>query len=1014
MRRQSVCLLGPAHVTWETGEPPRFRSQRTVALLGYLVVEGRLVAREALATLFWPDDSAAKGKANLRRELHNLTNILPGCWVTDYKTVLFSPGTATSIDVYDLLQLEETEKWVEAANLLGGDFLEGVYLEDNLEFETWLLGERERWRQRADRVFRRAMAVQVAAGDNAAALAFARRVLQRRPWHEEMHRKVMLLLAQEGETGAALKQYQTCKQVLREELGVDVSAETQVLYERIRAPSPFTLHNIPASTAPLVGREEELALLHGWLEDENVRLITITGAGGMGKTRLMLALAEELLQRRDYSFPDGVYLVRLAAVGDITQLIFETAAAMKFPLHGPDSRSPQRRLLDYLSRKRLLLLFDSFEHLLSSAHLMSEIARAAPDVQIVVTSRKKLFLRSEQLLPLSGLSCEEPFGSRADGRRSDAARLFVRVGRRSRPSFSLRDSTDVRDLQRICRLVAGMPLALELAATWTDTLSLAAIAREIEQGLDFLERDVRDLPARHRSMRAVFDTSWQQLRPETRRVFARMSLFRGPFSREAAQAVTGATSRALSRLVNHSLVARTAGGLYTVHELLRQYAAEKLGESAEESQATAARFATYYIDFLQERRELLHSPVQRKVLAQMNAELDNVRAAWEWSLAHRRVTDIWRAGRVYLSVHYYSSRFQETAAAAARTAAWATEMAGDESELVRADSLNFLAFCQIRLGDIAEAHASALDSRQIYRQLDKTPPPGHATDSTFALALVALIQGNPEHALELAEEARERCEANDALNLCLAHYILSSAHQALGQYETAFAHALRAAEMAERAGHEWFLGYSLLEVGKSALASGQYARAKEYFEASIPIRRQFSDKGEAEALGLLGKIALVEEDLSAAQQLFQHALEIYRDTNDRGGIASSYQGIARVSLATEAHEDARRRLRQALSIAEEIQFWPLVLSILVDVGRLLVESGQSAVGIELLALVRQHAAAKHETRTRAAEELQRSRARVDAALFTRSVAQGEGDLKSILRSLQPVLALSLSEDSRAT
>ena len=1015
--RQEVALLGPPLVTWAQRKPPRFRSMRTKALLGYLLAEQRAVSREALVSLLWPESDLATGRAALRRTLHNLRKILPGCWQSDRASVAFTPQKQTWVDIHLLLELEAAQEWHDAAELVQGEFLEGVYLKQNQEFETWLLGERQRWLQRSERVLRRAVAERRQADDVAGALLLARRLLKLMPWHEQMHRQVMLLLAQQGQTSAALKQYETGKQLLQQELGVTFSAETEALYTRIRDPSPFALHNIPAPTAPLVGRAEELALMHGWLEDEDVRLITVAGTGGIGKTRLVLALARKVLAQGAYAFPDGVYLVRLATVDDATQLVSATASALNFPLHGPAGRSPQQGLVDYLTRKRLLLLFDSFEHLLAHVGLVSRLLQAAPGIQIVVTSRVKLRLRGEQLLPLKGLPYDDPPGSGVDRAGSDAARLFMSAARRSRPGFSVNESRDVRHLQRICRLVAGMPLALELAATWANTLPLEAIAQEIAQGLDFLESDVRDLPARHRSMRAVFDTSWQRLLPATQRVFARMSVFRGPFSREAAEAVTGATTKELSRLVNHSLITQTADGLYTLHELLRHYAQEKLAEGAGESESTATRFATYYVDFLEERRDQVFSPAQRTVLAEMNAELDNLRAAWEWTLARGRVKQIARSSAGYFMAHFYHSRFQEAANSAARIAAWAAGSEGAEAELVRAEALHHLSFCQIRLGHIAQARAGALESRQIFSRLQTRPPHSYGSDTRFPLALVALIEGDPVHALELMEQAQVRLEADeDTLNLSFVQYILSSAHQALGQYETAHVHALRASELAERVGHEWFLGYTLLEVGKSAQATGQYAKAKQYFEASIPIRRRFNDRGEAEALDLLAEIALVEEEYDEARRLFQDALEIYRDTSDRGGIAGSSHGLARVALDTEAHEEARRQLQYALSIAAEIQFWPLVLAVLVDAGRLLLETGEYARGIELLALAQSHAAAKDATRGRATNELHRWQDSVDPSLFSRAIARGkEADLKTVLRSLKPTFTspFSFSKDSHA-
>lgn len=293
MNGSAVHLLGPVQVAWEAGEPPRFRSQRTMALLGYLAAEGRPVARDALATLMWPDEDLSTGKANLRRELHNLGKILPDCWQTDRQTVCFVPGDAVRVDVYQLLQLEEEEQWPETAELVRGDFLEGVSLDDNLEFETWLMGERERWRQRAERVLSKAAAEQADAGDDAGALRFARRLLQLMPWHEQTHRKAMILLARQGRRGAALRQYERCKLMLDEQLGVGVAAETRALYQQIRdAPSrrqaPLT------DVAPLVGRRRAWAQLQDTWHTATRRgphFALVTGEAGIGKTRL----AEELL-----------------------------------------------------------------------------------------------------------------------------------------------------------------------------------------------------------------------------------------------------------------------------------------------------------------------------------------------------------------------------------------------------------------------------------------------------------------------------------------------------------------------------------------------------------------------------------------------------------------------------------------------------------------------------------------------------------------------------------------------
>jgi adenylate cyclase len=318
-------LLGPArvdqvqnaHSTTQdsaTGAVPRFRSRRTVGLLGYLAAERRPVARDLLAALFWPDDAASKGRANLSRELHNLAQILPDCWELDRQAVAFVPSADTTVDLYELLELQAQERWGEAAELLGGEFLEGLYLGDNLEFENWLLGERERWRGRAETVLTRVIDGHTRRGQYADALRYARRLLQLAPWNEEIHSQVMRLLAWTGQRAAALRQFETCQQTLWEELGVQPSGETTALYQRIQAGTLDLPPQLPAfltaegarheTERPLfVARERELARLDEFLNAALIgrgQVVFITGGPGQGKTALLDAFS----QRAMGAFPD--------------------------------------------------------------------------------------------------------------------------------------------------------------------------------------------------------------------------------------------------------------------------------------------------------------------------------------------------------------------------------------------------------------------------------------------------------------------------------------------------------------------------------------------------------------------------------------------------------------------------------------------------------------------------------------------------------------------------------------
>ena len=230
----AVHLMGPVQVLWESGQLPSFRSQRTKALLGYLVSEKRPISREVLAALFWPDDTNSKGRANLRKELYNLNNILPGCWQADDKTVQFIASGGVQVDIYELGKLAQSKQWAEAADFIQGDFLEGIYLKDNLDFETWLLGERERRRQQAEEILMATARAKQWQGDYPNARRYMTRLLQIVPWHEEGHRQLMRLLAYGGNFSAALKQYEQCRTILAEELDVLPSLSTTQLNERIK------------------------------------------------------------------------------------------------------------------------------------------------------------------------------------------------------------------------------------------------------------------------------------------------------------------------------------------------------------------------------------------------------------------------------------------------------------------------------------------------------------------------------------------------------------------------------------------------------------------------------------------------------------------------------------------------------------------------------------------------------------------------------------------------------------
>lgn len=386
----------------------------------------------------------------------------------------------------------------------------------------------------------------------------------------------------------------------------------------VQLPSLGPRHNLPAQTTPFIGRQEEIADIRQLLQDPACRLVTLLGPGGMGKTRLSIEVGLQSVSE----FTHGVRFVPLAPVQSAALVAIATANALKLTI--TNNMTAEELLFQYLREKEMLLIFDNFEHVVEGAELLSLILQNAPQVKMVVTSRETLNLWEEWTRPLHGLSYPTTLQpEQAEG--YSAIKLFLERARRVRGTVP--PPSDLPSINAICRLVDGMPLGIELAATWLKTLTPAQIVAEIEKNFDFLATTMRNLPERHRSIRAVFEYSWQLLTAEEQQIFARLSVFRGGFEGATAVAVAEASLPFLASLVNKSLVEEHSGR-YSLHELLRQFAAEKLGE---ETAVTQARHAHYYLHWVTELEKPLKQYQQNPSLLSMRREVDNIRTAWQWA-----------------------------------------------------------------------------------------------------------------------------------------------------------------------------------------------------------------------------------------------------------------------------------------------------------------------------------------------------------------------------------------------
>ena len=882
MSQLALRLLGPPRVELE-GELVGIGRRKATALLAYLAVTQRSHSRDSLATLFWPDYDRSSARTGLRSMLSMLNRALGSGWLAvDYETASLSPEADVWLDVHEFQRLLRTcerhghragaecptcgQLLAQAAELYEDDFLAGFTLQDSPGFDEWQLFETEGLRDELGSVLERLARWQSAHGAHEEAVRHGRRWVALDPLHELAHRVLMEVYAQAGQRAAAVRQYRECARVLKAELGLPPSQETTALYEQIRvrdasrakpvAAPAAVRHNLPAQPIPLVGREKELAEISDCLHDPSCRLLTLVGPGGSGKTRLSVEAAAAQLNE----FEHGVFFVSLVGLQSSEGIAPTIAQAIGFPLSGQGD--PEAQLLAYLARRQLQLLLDNYEHLLArtdgeeenGSRLVSAIVEAAPGVKVLVTSRAALRVQREQLYPVAGMAYPEwEAGREAEGAPDDAMaysamRLFAQSARRVVPDFELgRDN--VTDVIRICRLVAGMPLGILLAAGWVRVLGPGQIAAQLEKGPGILETDLRGVPERQRSMRAVFDHSWGLLTDRERDVMQALSVFRRGFTRPAARAVAGSSLRELRSLVDRSLVQPTEGGRYQIHELLRQYAGEKLAQSPAASEAAHNRHAAYYAAALEEWGVDLKGRRQRGALAEMDAEIDNARAAWDWAAERGDVERLYQAAEGLGQYYERWNRHREGEAVFA-SAVQRLQAAGGMAVGARAETLRSLA----KLLGFQAWFARELDRPQV--ALDLTAQ---------GLALV-----------ERPELQGQDVRAEEAYLLWVRGYVelISGRGEARQSLQ-------RSLGLYRAARDEWGTAAVLCELGRADIAAGDYGEAIRGLAESATIYRDLGDaRGLFEATWSLANVHACEGRLEDSEQMARECLTISRELGD--------------------------------------------------------------------------------------------------------------------------------------
>jgi predicted ATPase/DNA-binding SARP family transcriptional activator len=793
-------------------------------------------------------------------------------------------------------------------------------------------------------------------------------------------------------------------------------------------------HNLPLQPTPFIGREKDLAEIRRLLLDEPAcRLLTLVGPGGIGKTRLATEAARRCLEPifgpEEVSFTDGVYFVNLAPVStseptagewpeasQVTNLILVAVAeALDFFFQGTADLKTQ--VFGHLRSKEMLLILDNFEHLVEGAAFLVELLHASPSVKLLITSRERLNLREEWVWEVGGLAYPgEDWPAHASAGKEmgeslqspippgynisnlqtyDAVALFCLQAQRIRSDFSL-SAGEAPYVLRLCQLVEGAPLALELAASWLRVLSCAEVVAGVERSLDFLSGSLRNVPERHRNMRAVFEQSWHMLSEPEQAAFGRLSLFKGGFQREAARAVARAGLPILVNLVDKSLLRLTPSGRYQLHELLRQFAAEKLlaevdpvetlnRRQPESALITWQRYSTYYLSLVSQREASLRGSSPQPALSELRADLDNIRRAWQWAIIATQIEEIEGALGGLARFYDLTSLFEEGATVFGQAASDLYEHGrslDEGSKQTLQKTVVKLWVEQARLLNRRGLSEQALQlmprAAELAHQIQDTALEAlvyHQWGETlFILGQPVLSQARLEKALSLARTTGlGAIEAEALRHLGLARNDLGDAAGALKYYEESLAcsrrlkdlrgeglalnnlaylqrrwgqlaesktHFEQALHIFQEIDYRWGQGTVLYNLGNLRYDLGFYSQAQALCQQSLQIFAEIKDYwGEGYVLNSLGNIMREQGDFSTADEHYQQALQLWQTIGAR-----FYEGVTLAELALLCHltghnEAAYDYGQQAEQMGQKVGSPEIHASALTHLGHAQVELG---------------------------------------------------------------------------
>lgn len=1024
--RLQIYCFGGLKVVLGGKEIISFNTDKARALLIYLANEpGRPFQRSQLAGLLWSDQSETQALHSLRQTLSllrksiNDSDAINPFLIVDRDRVEFNAQASFWIDVLAFKQELKTayqyhknqtsyagldiRALMRAVNLFAGPFLDRFNLNCSVLFDEWLILIQEETNNLAVEALSYLVEYYQKRDELINAIQISKQILQINPWDESAHYRLMNLMAMDGQWAAAQHEYKNLQTYLQSQIGVDPDPKTNELYLTIRNaalhsqnlpnPYPRLQNNLPIQHSTFIGRKKELDELSALLANPMIRLLTLTGTGGIGKTRIALETASHQIG----IYKDGVFFASLLNDKSLAQVETSIARAIQLPLS--DQLPQKTQLLDFLRLREILLVLDNCEQLVCDmvfAEFIAEIIQNAVNMKLVITSRERINIQEEHVFLVEGLPFpDEKNKSIGQSLNYDSLRLFQCRVQQSNRFFKINENNQ-RPILKLCQLTEGHPLAIELVASTISGPASEELVDRINEDINSFINAFSNPNPQHRSLKVVFDVSWKMLSDLQQQVLAKLSIFQGSFELSDAEEILNVDRKIFYELIDKSLLRQQEDKRCDMHEIIRRFSQEKLEEFGDYT-LLRNQHAQFYNHQLSHRSHALLIEKQNGLFDWIDRELENVNSAWNWFLQKEEYKKLEKNVDIIYQFFNVRSRFlegigwfQDTekhvelfsessilhAMVLARIGALAyrarinnlvSETITKSMQILESyKNESEIAFCLITLGGLhlrkksyQEALACSQKSILIYNEN------GDISGQAYAAYLQGLIynrMGNYSLSKQELERSLALSQSVNDQKRCIAPLnLLGDIACIEGEYLQAEVLFLKGIEIARTLRDRFNLAILLNNLATIYQIRGQFTEEKKVLEESLSISHEIGDiDGEALALNNLGEMANIQCDFKQALEYSKQALIIANQIGEELTIICCLNAIAEAYLGLANLQQAAHYFKKSICLALDIKSLELVTRIAVNAAPIFFNHQEESSAIRLLASAIHHPSIDNE------------------------------------------------------